>query len=131
MDYLFCLAFLAAFAALMAGLYFCGLLPVHVMRAAGYIGSGSWRHHCFGASITRCTGKIYRTLRVKESRSHSFRLSGHMQQGTLRAELQGNTVLMVLTRESPTATVFLEEGRRYRLTLFFEGASGDYQLEWD
>ena len=131
MDYLFCLIFLAAFAALMAGLYFGGLLPVRVMRAAGYIGSGSWRHCCFGASVTRCTGRICRILRVKESRSHSFRLSGHMQQGTLRAELWGDTALMVLTRESPTATVSLEQGRRYRLMLFFEGASGDYQLEWD
>lgn len=128
MAYLF---YPVLFALFMTGLYFGGLLPVRMMRAAVYIGSGSWKHCCFGASVTRCTGRIFRVLRVKESRSYSFRLSGHMQQGVMRVELRGDATLLVLSREAPTATVSLEKGRSYRLTLFFENASGDYQLEWD
>ena len=54
---------------LMAALYLAGWMPVRVMRAVTFIGNGSWRSRCFGASFTWCTGRIHRILRVGESRS--------------------------------------------------------------
>ena len=69
---------------------------------------------------------------MKESRSYSFRLSGHVQQGSVRAVLTANGVsVLTLSGECPTATVFLQRGKFYRLSLRFQSASGDYQLEWD
>lgn len=116
----------------MGAAYLFGGMPVTVKTAAVYVGSGSWREHCFGASFTRCSGRIHRILRVKESRSYSFRLSGHVQQGSVRAMLTANGVpVLTLGGECPTATVFLQRGKFYRLTLRFQFASGDYQLEWD
>ena len=120
-----------AAAALLAALYYAGVLPVQQKRALSYIGTGSFQKHCFGASFTGCTGWIRRTLRVKESRSYSFRLSGHIQEGAVRATLQkGSESLLTLTADNPTATVFLEKGTFYRLEVRFQSASGDYQLEW-
>ena len=121
-----------AAAALLAALYYAGVLPVQQKRALSYIGTGSFQKRCFGASFTGCTGWIRRTLRVKESRSYSFRLSGHVQEGTVRAVLQkGSEPLLTLTADNPTATVSLEKGTFYRLEVRFQSASGDYQLEWD
>ena len=121
-----------AAAALLAALYYAGVLPVQQKRALSYIGTGSFQKRCFGASFTGCTGWIRRTLRVKESRSYSFRLSGHVQEGTVRAAVQkGSDPLLTLTADNPTATVFLEKGTVYRLEIRFQSASGDYQLEWD
>ncbi len=118
--------------ALAAALYLTGLMPVRVMRSAVFVGSGSWRDRCFGASFTRCTGSIHRMFRVKESRSYSFRLSGHVQQGTVQAVLTSNGVaVLTLAGDRPTATLPLERGKFYRLSLVFQQASGDYQLEWD
>lgn len=121
-----------AAAALLAALYYAGVLPVQQKRALSYIGTGSFQKRCFGASFTGCTGKIRRVLRVNESRSYSFRLSGHVQEGTVRAAVQkGSDPLLTLTADNPTATVFLEKGTVYRLEIRFQSASGDYQLEWD
>lgn len=117
---------------LMAALYLAGWMPVRMMRAVVYLGNGSWRSRCFGASFTRCTGRIHRVLRVGESRSYSFRLSGHIQQGRMEVTVsKGSAPLLTLSKDYPTATVPLEKGRTYRLTLRFTSASGDYQLEWD
>ena len=117
---------------LMAALYLAGWMPVRAMRAVTFIGNGSWRSRCFGASFTRCTGRIHRILRVGESRSYSFRLSGHIQQGRMEVTVsKGGAPLLTLSKDYPTATVPLEKGKAYRLTLRFTSASGDYQLEWD
>lgn len=121
-----------AAAALLAALYCAGVLPVQQKRALSYIGTGSFQKRCFGASFTGCTGYIFRVLRVKESRSYSFRLSGHIQEGTVRAAVQkGSDPLLTLTADNPTATVSLKKGTFYRLEVRFQSASGDYQLEWD
>lgn len=126
------MGYVIAAAALLAVLYYMGLMPLQRKRALSYIGTGSFQKHCFGASFTVCTGWIRRTLRVKESRSYSFRLSGHVQEGTVRAVLQkGSAPLLTLTADNPTATVSLEKGTFYRLEVRFQSASGDYQLEWD
>ena len=37
----------------MGALYLFGGMPVTVKTAAVYVGSGSWREHCLGASFTR------------------------------------------------------------------------------
>ena len=117
---------------LMAALYLAGWMPVRMMRAVVYLGNGNWRSRCFGASFTRCTGRIHRVLRVGESRRYSFRLSGHIQQGRMEVTVsRGGTPLLTLSKDYPTATVPLEKGKAYRLTLRFTSASGDYQLEWD
>ena len=117
---------------LMVALDLAGWMPVRVMRAVTFIGNGSWRSRCFGASFTRCTGRIHRILRVGESRSYSFRLSGHIQQGRMEVMVsKDGAALFTLSKDYPTATVPLEKGKAYRLTLRFTSASGDYQLEWD
>lgn len=117
---------------LLAALYYGGVLTLQQKRALLFIGTGSFKKRCFGASFTDCTGFTRRVLRVKESRSYGFFLTGHIQEGSVCATLQAQgTPLAALTTDSPTATVFLEKGKRYRLEVRFRHASGDYQLEWD
>lgn len=115
----------------LALLYVSGLLPVSVKHSAVFVGHGSWKRKTIGASFTRCSGKIFRVLRVREGRSFSFHLSGHVQQGNVRVTLtrRGET-LLELTRQSPSGVVSLETGQVYRLTVCFQDASGDYQLDW-
>ena len=126
------MGYVIALAVLMAALYYTGRLTLQTKRAMAYIGTGSFQKRCVGASFTSCSGHIRRIIRVKESRSYSFRLSGHIQQGDVCAVLQKDGgPLLHLTMENPTATVFLEKGKLYRLELRFRCASGDYQLEWD
>lgn len=113
-------------------LYYGGVLTLQQKRALVFIGTGSFKKRCIGASFTGCTGFTRRVLRVKESRSYGFFLSGHIQEGSVCATLQASgTPLATLTAGSPTATVFLEKGKCYRLEVRFQNASGDYQLEWD
>lgn len=114
-------------------LYRLGWLPVCVKRAAVFMGCGSWKKRCIGASFTACSGKILRVIRFSEGRSYSFRLSGHVQQGSVRVRLlEGRGVpVLELTPASPSGLVSLAQGKPYRLQILFENASGDYQLEWD
>lgn len=117
---------------MLAALYYGGVLTLQQKRALLFIGTGSFKKRCFGASFTDCTGFTRRMLRVKESRSYGFFLTGHIQAGSVCATLQAQgTALAALTTDSPTATVFLEKGKCYRLEVRFRHASGDYQLEWD
>lgn len=117
---------------LLAALYYGGVLTLQQKRALLFIGTGSFKKRCFGASFTDCTGFTRRVLRVKESRSYGFFLTGHIQEGSVCATLQAQgTPLAALNMDSPTATVFLEKGKCYRLEVRFRHASGDYQLEWD
>lgn len=117
---------------LLAALYYGGVLTLQQKRALLFIGTGSFKKRCFGASFTDCTGFTRRVLRVKESRSYGFFLTGHIQEGSVCATLQAQgTPLAALTTDSPTATVFLERGKCYWLEVRFRHASGDYQLEWD
>ena len=117
---------------LLAALYYGGVLTLQKKCALVFIGTGSFKKRCIGASFTDCTGFTRRMLRVKESRSYGFFLSGHIQEGSVCATLQERgTPLVTLTTGSPTATVFLEKGKCYRLEVQFRNASGDYQLEWD
>lgn len=121
-----------ALAVLLAALYYTGRLTLQAKRAMSYIGTGSFQKRCVGASFTSCSGHTRRIIRVEESRSYSFRLSGHVQQGTVRVTLKENAApVLLLTRDSQTATVFLEKGKAYRMEVHFDRASGDYQLEWD
>ena len=117
---------------MLAALYYGGVLTLQQKRALVFIGTGSFKKRCIGASFTGCTGFTRRMLRVKESRSYGFFLTGHIQEGSVCATLQAQgTPLAALTTDSPTATVFLEKGKCYRLEVRFRHASGDYQLEWD
>ena len=114
-------------------LYRLGYLTVSTKRAAVYVGSGGWKGHCLGASFTACSGKMQRILRFSEGRSYSFRLSGHVQQGSVRVLLleDRNAPVLELTAACPSGIVTLQPKKPYRLQILFDNASGDYQLEWD
>ena len=114
-------------------LYHQGWLTVSIKRAAVYVGSGSWRSRCIGASFTGCSGKLHRIVRFPEGRSYSFRLSGHVQQGSVRVGLLDRHKLpaLELTAAHPSGIVNVEPGKAYYLYILFEDASGDFQLEWD
>ena len=114
-------------------LYRLGYLTVSVKRAAVYVGSGSWRSRCVGASFTGCSGKLHRIVRFPEGRSYSFQLSGHVQQGSVRVRLLDRHKLpaLELTAAHPSGIVNVAPGKAYYLYILFEDASGDFQLEWD
>lgn len=118
--------------AALALLYWFGCLPVSMKRAATYLGSGGWGSSCVGASFTACTGKIHRILRFRESRSYSFRLTGHIQQGTVTAEIltPNRQQVLLLTSDNPSGILHVQKGQRYLLFIHFQHASGDYQLDW-
>lgn len=113
-------------------LYRLGFLTVSLKRAVVFVGSGSWGSRCVGASFTGCGGRIQRVVRFSEGRSYSFRLSGHIQQGSVAVRLlDGKRPVLELGASRPSGVVSLEAGKGYTLYILFENASGDYQLEWD
>lgn len=113
-------------------LYRMGYLTVSLKRAAVFLGWGSWKKRCLGASFTGCSGKIQRLVRFDEGRSYSFRLSGRVQQGRIRVRLlHRGSCLLELTPAAPSAVLPLEPCKPYCLQLLFDHASGDFQLEWD
>ena len=109
-------------------LYVSGCMPVSVRRARMYVGkSGGW-----GARFAGCEGWIRRIVRVKESRVYDVELTEELTGGTVTAELrdaQKRTVLR-LDGEHPRASVALEKGGRYEMTVRFQSATGSFSLQW-
>ena len=113
-------------------LYLLGYFPVSVKRSLTYVGTGGWGSQCVGASFTACSGSIRWVLRFRESRSYSFRLSGHLQQGAVTVQILDSRrcPVMTLTADQPDGILSIQKGARYFLIIRFQSASGDYQLEW-
>lgn len=113
-------------------LYLLGYLPVSTKRSLIYVGTGGWGSQRVGASFTACSGTIRRVLRFRESRSYSFRLSGHLQQGAVTVQILDSRrcPALALTAGQPDGILSVQKGARYFLLIRFQSASGDYQLEW-
>lgn len=113
-------------------LYLMGFVPISTRRALTFVGAGDWESQCVGASFTACSGTIRRVLRFRESRSYSFRLSGHLQQGDVTVQILDarRCPVLSLTADRPDGILSIQKGARYFLLIRFQSASGDYQLEW-
>lgn len=122
----------AALIALFAGLFFLGLLPVSAKRAAMFVGGGV-RSGSTKAVFTRCTGRIIRVIRFRESRSYGFRFSPQLRSGALTARILGGggNPLLTLDAGNTTGILSARRGGLYILVLRFENATGEYHLDWE
>ena len=115
-----------AFFLLMYLLYRFGCIPVQRKRAIMFIGRP------YKAKFTSCTGSIRRILRFREDTQLHFLLEQNLTAGALRAELLDDSgrCILCLNAENPAAERMLEGRMRYVLVVFFESASGSYELSW-
>ena len=121
----------AAVCLLLLFLYWRGMVPISVKYARMYLGTGSWGSQCVGASFTDCHGSVRRILRLRESRSYSFQLTGHISCGTVAVQIyEGKTCVLTLTADQPSGILSGKGGQGYTVVVRFQNASGDYQLAW-
>lgn len=114
-------------------LYTFGFLPVSVKRAASFVGNmGAGGTHC-SAAFSRCTGRIHRILRFRESRSYSFCLVSRIRSGQVQVQILDSrrTPVLTLDERCPTGILSARKGARYYLLITFRNADGDYRLEWE
>ena len=116
-------------------LYINGFLVVNFKAAVYYKGSlpygkGKNRKR---AEFASCSGTIKQVIRLKKGKTYNFAFSKKLTKGDVTVEIgtgRKGTVLR-FDRDGQTATLFTEEGIRYRLTARFKKATGEYTLSWD
>ena len=110
-------------------LYSNGYLAMASKRAVMYVGSKRGK----AAKFSFCSGYTKRVIKVQETKPYRFTFDCNLTAGTVRVEIvdaSKNTVL-ALDESHQAATVNLEKGKRYHLICRFNGASGDYVLDWN
>lgn len=126
----------AAIAAAALGAYFLytnGYLPVQSKRALVFAGSmGAGGRQCY-AGFTACTGYIRRVLKFRDTGEVRFLFTGRISKGSVDIFVldRDKKPLLILNPSCPTGTLRAEKGARYYLMVRFDGADGDYQLEWE
>lgn len=115
--------------ALLFLLFELGWLPVSIKRSSTFVGSMGRRCE---ASFTSTTGKLFRVLRFRESRSYSFCLTARVQQGEMAVQIldRQRIPVLTLTPASPNGVFAARAGEKYYLVIRFQNASGSYQLDW-
>ena len=110
-------------------LYSNGFLVMSSKRALMYVGTRRGK----SAKFSSCSGYTKRVIKVQETKPYRFTFDCNLTAGTVRIEIvdaSKNTIL-TLDESHPAATVDLEKGKRYHLICRFNGASGDYVLDWN
>lgn len=120
----------------LVGIYFLysnGYLVVQSKSAATFIGSFSGgKNHC-GFTFTRCSGRVYRVLKVKERGNYRFDLDAKLSKGTVRFQVLNAKKLPLLTLDPDLrrGRVVLEPKQRYFVQMQFVQASGDCRAVWE
>ena len=116
----------AAFALCIYFMYSFGYIPSVRKRAAMFFGRP------YRARFVSCTGRIRRVLRYPEDRELHLVLESNLSQGELYLEVTDPEGRLVLRMDggTPAARLMLEGRKRYRMTVYFCSASGNYELNW-
>ena len=117
---------LAALTAVFLILYDQGYMVINSKTAASYIGSPRGT----GARFTSCSGSIKRIVRFKADGTYTFLLNAELSKGDMSVELQNSArePVMHLDPAHPTATVAVEQKKKYYLITRFQTATGSFSL---
>lgn len=117
------------FPILLIGLYFLyefGLLAVHNKRAVLFTSSVNGSK----ARFSSCTGKITRVIRFKEKREYVIRFEKTVEKGEVRLFLYDGRSNALIEFGQKDAYAFAPvPGKRYKLCVRMEKASGSYRIE--
>lgn len=114
-------------------LYSNGYLLVQSKSAVTFMGNLSGgKNHCW-FTFTRCSGRVYRVLKVKESGIYRFDLDTNLANGTVRFQVlnAGKLPLLTLDPDLGRGRVVLEPKQRYYIQMQFIRASGDCRAVWE
>ncbi|MDO4941926.1 MAG: hypothetical protein Q4E73_03665 [Lachnospiraceae bacterium] len=116
-------------------LYTNGFLVYKAKAALFYKGSVPFgkTKNCMKAKFSSCNGMTKRVICLEKGKKYQFTFSKSMTKGTVYVEIQGNKgeIILKLDDETPTATIVVEEGKRYHAVTKFVKADGEYILCWD
>lgn len=113
-------------------LYCNGYLAVQSKQARIFVGSmGMGRDFCH-ATFHSCTGYVWRVLKCREEKVVTFTLGGNIEKGSVKVFLldRHRQVLLALSTACPTGQLPMTPGVRYYLRVEFQGADGNYWLNW-
>ncbi|MBR7178369.1 MAG: hypothetical protein IKD27_02460 [Oscillospiraceae bacterium] len=117
---------LAALTAVFLILYDQGYMVINSKTAASYIGSARGT----GARFTSCSGSVKRIVRFKADGTYTFLLNAALSKGDMSVELLNSAreSIMHLDPAHPTATVAVEQKKKYYLITRFKTATGSFSL---
>lgn len=123
------LSLIPIFAGVFYLLYVNGYMIINAKSAVSFIGSKKGNSAIFSS----CNGYIKRVVRFKTDKVCTVTLNAELTKGDLRAELldASKQVMMRLDRSNPTASITVEQSKRYTLIVHFKSATGKYALVWD
>ncbi|MBR3928840.1 MAG: hypothetical protein IKJ65_07550 [Clostridia bacterium] len=112
-------------------------LALCLLYEFGFIALQSKRAMLFTASIngmkakfSGCTGKITRIVRFKEQKVYMIRFEKTTQKGSVRLSLYDSEKnALIESGEEETYSLSPVAGKRYKLTVRMEKASGNYKIE--
>ncbi len=107
-------------------LYESGLIALQSKRAVLFTSSINGMK----AKFTGCTGKITRIVRLKEARTYIIRFQKSADKGSVFLSLtdpEGNK--LIEGGEEETFTLSPVPGKRHKLSVHMEKASGNYKIE--
>ena len=112
-------------------------LALYVLYESGIIAFQSKRALLFTASIHgmkakfgSCTGKITRVVRFKEKREYTIRFEKSLEKGSVLLSLTDRDGHAPIdSGEEENYTFSPEPGKRYKLCVRIEKASGSYKIE--
>ena len=113
------------------------LISLYLLYESGIIALQSKRAMLFAASLngmkakfSSCTGKITRIVRFREKREYTVRFERSAEKGAVLLALtdrEGHT--LIESGEEESYTLSPEPGKRYKLCVRMEKASGSYKIE--
>lgn len=112
-------------------------LALYLLYEFGFIALQSKRAMLFTASVngmkakfTGCTGKITRIVRFKDSKEYIIRIDKTAEKGVVAFSLYDSEKNAVIeSGEEDTYALTPVPGKRYKLCVQMEKASGSYRIE--
>ncbi len=112
-------------------------LSLYLLYEFGFIAIQSKRAMLFAASINgmkakfgSCTGKITRIVRFKEQKEYIIRFNKTVEKGSVRLSLyDGEKNALIESGKEETYTLSPVPGKRYKMCVHMEKASGNYKIE--
>ena len=107
-------------------LYNQGYMVLKSTSAVVFIGSRKGT----SASFTSCDGYMKRVIRFKANGTYTFVLDAELDKGDMSVELfdSAKQKIMHLNRSNGSASVAVEEKKKYYLVITFRSATGRYSI---
>ncbi len=107
-------------------LYEFGFIALQSKRAMLFVASGNGSK----AKFSSCTGKITRIVRFKEQKEYTIRFVRTVEKGVVAFTLyDGEKNAIIESGEEEAYTLSPVPGKRYKMCIRMEKASGNYKIE--